>query len=85
MQSTSPNIAIVNHLDGNTTFEKVCSVTGELYSVTVETARLRRWKELDLYIQDEFYDLTADQREFILTGITPGEFESFFDDEGDML
>lgn len=30
------------------------------------------------YIQDAFPQLTADEREFIKTGITPGEWEAMF-------
>jgi hypothetical protein len=33
------------------------------------------------YIQDIFPNLTADQREFIKTGLYPGEWEEIFNDK----
>lgn len=37
----------------------------------------KRWQEGTM-IQDAFPTLNADQREFILTGITPGEWDDAF-------
>lgn len=34
------------------------------------------------FIQVAFPDLTADQREFLITGILPGEFDEIFPEEG---
>jgi hypothetical protein len=32
------------------------------------------------YVQDAFPTLNADQREFLMTGITPGEFDKMFEE-----
>ena len=37
------------------------------------------------YAQEAFPHLDADQREFIITGLLPGEFDEMFGDEGDDL
>lgn len=40
----------------------------------------KRWTVLGDYIQNAFYYLTADEREFLMTGLTPIEFNSLFDE-----
>lgn len=40
-----------------------------------------KWKHPTKLIQDAFPELTADQREFILTGITPEEWKEMFGDD----
>ena len=37
----------------------------------------------DILIQDAFPNLDAEQREFILTGVTPQEWNDTFGEEGD--
>ena len=39
------------------------------------------WIESDALIQDAFPYLNADQREFLLTGATPAEFNDLFAEE----
>jgi len=41
------------------------------------------WMHKDMYIQDAFNYLSADEREFILTGITEEEWDEIFADEDD--
>lgn len=43
----------------------------------VTEAQLERWNNGEL-IQDVFPHLTADEREFIMTGITPEEWDEAF-------
>jgi len=46
---------------------------------------LNRWDRTDLavrpFVQDAFPHLSADDREFIKTGITPEEWDAMFEDE----
>jgi hypothetical protein len=39
------------------------------------------WKSGTTYIQTALPNLTADQREFLLTGAAPGEWDNAFPDE----
>jgi hypothetical protein len=43
----------------------------------VTPAQLARWKNGGL-IQDCFPNLTPEQREFMISGLAPGEFEEMF-------
>ena len=40
--------------------------------------RYLAWREGKVLIQDAFPDISPDAREFIMTGITPAEWESTF-------
>lgn len=50
---------------------------------TVTQERLDRWESEGLNIQDAFPELTDDEREFILTGMTPEEWDEAFPEEDD--
>ena len=50
------------------------------WDLPVTEDQIRRWESGEL-VQDVFPDLTADQREFILSGITPAEWAKMADDE----
>lgn len=65
-------------IDGDTVvFEKVCTVTGKQYRITVDRKRYDRWVQGGL-IQDVFPDLDNSQRELLLSGTTPDEWEETF-------
>lgn len=40
--------------------------------------QLSLWKSKNLLVQDVFPNLTPDQREFLMTGITPQEWDQMF-------
>ena len=44
----------------------------------VTAEKIRRWQEGSLLIQDAFPTLTADQREFLMTGYTPEDWNAMF-------
>ena len=71
----------VDSPDGTTTFTKTCSVTNKPFSLTVQTELLDMWKERDLYVQDVFSHLTEEEREFLLSGMTPAEWDSLWGEE----
>lgn len=49
-------------------------------SLGVPDSRIRLWVD-GLLIQDAMPELTPDEREFILTGMTPSEWDSIFGDD----
>jgi len=53
--------------------------TGEhiTWNIAVTSEQLHNWKQ-GMLIQDAMPDLTADEREFIMTGITPDQYETLF-------
>jgi len=65
-------------------------LTGKLHEMTIPmsreqfTAAFKRWQgDRSLMIQDAFPTLNADQREFIMTGITPEEWDAAFGEKED--
>jgi hypothetical protein len=61
------------------TVSKECNITGEEYSVTVPVGNYIAWKEGE-FAQNAFPDLTAEEREFLISGTTPDEWEDIFKD-----
>ena len=58
------------HGEHTYTFSGPCVVTGKPYSVTVKGHDLYRYRQGAL-IQDAFPSLSADDREFLMTGMSP--------------
>ena len=50
--------------------------------IDVTHAQLQRWQCTSALIQDVMPHLSADDREFLMTGITPEEWEEQFGGEG---
>lgn len=63
------------------TITENCRVTGEIYSVTVDSGDLERYKNGEGLIQNIFPYLSAGDREFIKTGISPKGWEIMFANE----
>ena len=64
---------------------KMCVVTNEVYSVDVNAIDLQDWLRGNL-IQNAMPDLSLEQREFLISGLTPAEFKelhSSYEDEQD--
>jgi len=68
--------------DGRVEVHRECQVTGEVFILIVDAQALIDWREGKL-IQDAFPQLTKDQREILMTGFTPAEWEAMpsWDDE----
>ena len=49
--------------------------------IDVTQSQLDRWKAGEL-IQNVMPNISADDREFLMTGITPEEWDAHFSDEG---
>lgn len=63
-------------------FAKICSVTNEKYILKVPVDLVTRWQDGEA-IQNVFPMLTPDDREFILSGLTPAEWDEMVEgDEG---
>lgn len=61
-------------------YSRVCSVTGETYSVICHAADHCAWLDGKL-IQDALPYLSAEQREFLISGMTPSEFSELLGPE----
>ena len=61
--------------DGKVEARRRCQVTGDLFIITVDAQALIDWKEGKL-IQDAFPQLGKDEREILMTGYTPAEWEA---------
>lgn len=65
-------------------YYRECSVTGDEYSVKLTQEESKFYELGELNVQDFLFHLSADQREFLITGITPAEWNEMFknyDDE----
>ncbi len=61
----------------NITYAKKCAISKEIYSVTINIFDYNRI-EAGEYIQNVLPLLSADQREFIISGTTPAEWKDIF-------
>ena len=74
------------HHDGETTNKTHISLRGTKKSIIVDcpleemSTRWYRWQMEGKYVQDAFNNLNADEREFLMTGITPAEWKETFKD-----
>lgn len=53
---------------------------GTDYTVDTTIKQVREWQS-GQYIQEAMPDLSAEQREFLISGFTPAEFERIFGEE----
>jgi len=67
---------------GNVHFGKKCSVTNEDYSVVITIPKYVMWREKKYLIQNVFPDLTAEEREFLISGWTPAEWGEKIEEPG---
>jgi hypothetical protein len=61
-------------------FRKTCQVSGQPYEVTISARQYFAWRGGKM-IQNVCPELSADQREFLISRQTPAEFEALFGDE----
>jgi hypothetical protein len=59
---------------------RISDLTGEVHCMDLDVtdAQLELYDEFGVLLQDAFPNLTADEREFIKTGITPEEWDEYF-------
>ena len=72
---------IIEHIAENKVFvHKQSTATGHINTMVIPTTqgRIEYWMQSGELIQDVMPDLTADQREFLMSGITPEEWDDMF-------
>lgn len=72
------NLKIVDDKNGNVLFSRVCSVTQREYSVEITKKEFYDWKVNGGMIQDVLSRLDISQREFLISGFTPAEWDETF-------
>ena len=68
--------------DGRVEVHRECQVTGEVFILIVDAQALIDWREGKL-IQDAFPQLGKDEREILMTGYTPAEWDGLFKEDDD--
>jgi len=68
--------------DGRVRARRRCQVTGDLFILTVDAQSLMEWKRGQL-IQEAFPQLSKDEREILMTGYTPAEWDALFKGDDD--
>jgi hypothetical protein len=75
-----PTEASVDYVDGMLHFTRVCQVTDQTYRVVVAFGDVRRWKQGEL-IQNVWPNMSSDDREILISGWTPAEWDMLFPEE----
>ncbi len=68
--------------DGKVEARRSCQVTGNLFIIRVDAQALIEWKEGKL-IQEAMPQLSKDEREILMTGYTPAEWDGLFKEDDD--
>ena len=71
----------ITGFDQTIVMEKICNITNELYSLKIDIYDYLDYKNGTRYIQDVFDYMTPEEREFIISGLTPSEFDKLFPPE----
>lgn len=67
---------------GHIEIARTCKVTRKVYSITILEAKYFQWCKGGL-VQDVFPDMSADDREFLMSGFTPAEWSHLMGKEED--
>lgn len=67
------------------TIERVSMISGKSHTMTLDVTedQIRRFETGEDHVQNIFPNLSPDEREFLLTGITPEEWNAAFPDDDD--
>ena len=71
---------IVEYKNLEVTLSKKCKISGEPYILNIPTENYEAWKRGE-YAQNAFSFLSIDEREFVISGTTPKEWEAMFQEE----
>jgi len=74
----------IEHVDdGFVRVHKQSCITGKHHSMVLPTRQgeLEHWEENMTLVQDAFPHFTPDQREFLISGSTPDEWNELFSEE----
>jgi hypothetical protein len=72
-------LCTISEENGIITKKKLCTILQQEYRVSVPLDKFLLWKAGAL-IQDVFPDLSLDDKEFMITGLTPTEWNSIMRD-----
>jgi len=61
-----------------------CVITREPFDVSVYFSDYEKWQNREVLAQEAFPYLTAEQREFLISGISPKGWEKIFSDGIDL-
>lgn len=70
----------INIIDNTATTRCQCSVTSDVFTITVNLQKWMDWK-MGENIQKAFSELNPEEREMLMTGITPAEWDQMNSDE----
>lgn len=59
------------------TCSKLCPIIDEEYVVTIDLAQYKDWKEGN-FIQNAMPELSSNEREFLISGMTPAMWDNIF-------
>lgn len=61
--------------------ERISMITGQhrAWDMDVTNEQFEQWANKGVMVQDAFPHLSADEREFLMTGITPDEWEKYIE------
>jgi hypothetical protein len=68
-------------VNGNLEISAVCSVTQQPYQVLVPYEGWKKWSDGEAKIQVALPNLSAEEREFVKSGITPAEWRAMLGTE----
>jgi hypothetical protein len=74
------NYQVYENCRGTVTLWKICSVTCEKYKVTVKQSDLEKRQDRGSTVQSIWPDMNSDDREFIISSLTPAEWDSLYGD-----
>ena len=60
---------------------KQCKITGEEYSVQMMTDDFIAWRDDGVLVQDALPYLSAEEREFLVSGINPTEWSELYEED----
>jgi hypothetical protein len=72
------NVKRIRKQDGQLLLMGPCTVTKKLYSVVVSDQAVVNYYQLGMKAQDAFPELSAEQREFLISGISPEGWKQIF-------
>ena len=65
-------------VESKTKRTKMCAVTNKMYEVVVDVEAAWQWMSNGKLIQDVMPDLSLAEREFLISGLTPDEFDELY-------
>ena len=70
----------IEYKNTEVTLSKTCKVTEEPYILNIPLDNYKAWKSGE-FAQNAFSFLSIDEREFVISGTTPKEWEAMFQEE----